>query len=717
MSDSTPRGPGRKKSLEAAAAKPATVPPRPDAFPPSLAAARVWVCWRWRRVRGRWTKPPVSAHTGHPCDVTDPAALADLPAALARVRAGEADGVGVALAAAGLLGVDLDDCRDPETGEIEPWALEVVAAVGSYAEVSPSGTGVKVLAVARKPGPRCRAGAVEVYDAGRYFTLTGYTLPGSPADPRPAQAAVDALYARLFPDPPPSDPAPATTGTLADHGDDALLGVAFAARNGGKLRRLYDGDAAGYGSDSEADLALCSMLAFYLRTPERVDAAFRRSGRYRVKWDRADYRAATLTKAFAGRTEFYDPRRRPRPVGGAPAGDGPAAGGPDGGLPEIVLGHDQGRVNDAAALALGRADGVYQRGGQLVQVLDHPSDSADDDGSDAVAVRRPAGALVVRDLPPAVLQDQLSRVALFVRPVERKDGTVLVPAPPPAWCVAAVHARGRWAAVPPLAGVVAHPVLLPDGAVLAAAGYHRPSGLLVRPPGGLAVAVPESPTRQDAQDALVDLLLLVGDFPFQSPAYEAAWLAALLTLPARPAFAGPAPLFLIDGNTRGVGKGLLRGRGRPDRPRGAVPGHELHPGPRGTPEADHRPRARGGAGRAARQPVRAGRERGARRGPHHRHVAGADPGREPDLQRAARPDLVRDREQLRAAGGHRPADVPRPARDPGRAAGAEGRVPAPEAPPARPRPPREVPVRGAHRAPGVARRRPAVPGPAGVGVV
>ena len=537
--------PGGKGS---AAEKPSTIPLDAQALPPSLRPLTVWLCWRWQFVKGRWTKPPLDARMLHKCDVTGPASLATLTEALAQVDAGRADGVGVAFAPAGLLGVDLEDCRDPASGTVTPEALATVAALDSYAEVSPSGTGVKVLVAATKPGKRCRTGSTEIYDAGRYFTLTGRTLPGSRSEPQPRQAEIDALYARLFPE--PERPLGPPQGSGRHDNDDELLRVAFAARHGAKLRRLYEGDASGYSSDSEADLALCSMLAFYFRTPERVDAVYRRSGLCRAKWGREDYRVATLAKAFKGRTEFYKPARRRDSAQPSRATDGAQATADD--PPEIVVGPDQGRVNDEAAEALGRAGDVYQRGGQLVQVigLDAPS-PADAD------IRRPAGAAVIRELPTPTLQDRLSRVARFARVVERKEETEIVAAAPPAWCVAATHARGWWPAVPRLAGVLTHPAFLPDGTVLSAAGYHAPTGLLVQPTPGLEVAVPDRPSQGDVESALALILDTVTDFPFETPAHRAAWVSGLLTPLAWNAFAGPAPLFLIDGNVRGVGKGLL----------------------------------------------------------------------------------------------------------------------------------------------------------------
>ena len=100
-------------------------------------------------------------------------------------------------------GIDLDTCRDPVTGAIEPWALEVITRVGSYAEVSPSATGVKVfLCYANTELPvlravmgaeygkqfKCGVGehppAIELYLGNRYFAVTDQHLEDTPLELR-----------------------------------------------------------------------------------------------------------------------------------------------------------------------------------------------------------------------------------------------------------------------------------------------------------------------------------------------------------------------------------------------------------------------------------------------------------------------------------------------------------------------------------------------------
>lgn len=92
-----------------------------------------------------------------------------------------------------------------------------------------------------------------------------------------------------------------------------MLAKARAAKNGDKFCRLWAGDTSGHGDDdSAADLALLSMLAFYTQDPAQLDRLFRRSGLYRGKWEREDYRRGTIAKAILDRADVW-----------APAGGGP----------------------------------------------------------------------------------------------------------------------------------------------------------------------------------------------------------------------------------------------------------------------------------------------------------------------------------------------------------------------------------------------------------
>lgn len=218
--------------------------------------------------------------------------------------------------------------------------------------------------------------------------------------------------------------------------------------------------------------------------------------------------------------------------------------------PEIDVTPDEHLSNSQAVAALARDESLFQRGGNLVQILrDYGRKSLKD-------ITRPENAPRIMPLREASLRERLSAVARFVKRKQTDEGEQVDQIHPPAFCVAAVGARRHWPGVRHLEGVVSSPVLRADGTVLQTPGYDEVTGLLYEP-DGQAVKVPTSPTREDAIAASQAVLDAVTDFPFATPAHRAAWLAFLLTPLARHAISGPGPLFLIDANIRGCGKGLL----------------------------------------------------------------------------------------------------------------------------------------------------------------
>jgi hypothetical protein len=217
--------------------------------------------------------------------------------------------------------------------------------------------------------------------------------------------------------------------------------------------------------------------------------------------------------------------------------------------PAITISTEEHEVNDAAVAALTHDEGVYQRGGFLVRVVR--------DGSPAAkGIRRPF-APRIEPLPPATLRERLAANAQWKALRQTKTGPVEEPGHPPAWCVAAVHARAHWPGIRHLEAVVDHPVLRPDGTLLDRPGYDPETGLLLEASAAQFPPIPDRPSWQDAVAARDLLLEVVADFPFEGEVHCAAWLAALLTPLAWFAFPGPAPLFLVDANVRAAGKGLL----------------------------------------------------------------------------------------------------------------------------------------------------------------
>lgn len=148
------------------------------------------------------------------------------------------------------------------------------------------------------------------------MTITGHRLPGYPAVIESRQAELETFYKKAFPEKaedPKQIPSNARQTSQSLNCDwRERLRTAFNSKNGAAIKRLYDGEISGYPSQSEADMALCSHLAFWLNGDAAVvDSAFRESGLYREKWDQKHYRdgrtygAETVAVAISGCREFY----------------------------------------------------------------------------------------------------------------------------------------------------------------------------------------------------------------------------------------------------------------------------------------------------------------------------------------------------------------------------------------------------------------------------
>lgn len=142
---------------------------------------RQFVCWRYEERAGKPTKVPYSPLTGERASSTNPATWAMYTESVASYREDRYDGVGFVFTKDDpFCEIDLDGCRDPETGDVEPWAQEIVQELNSYTEISPSGEGLHILIKGELPEERNRKGRIEMYDRKRYFTITGRHLEGTP---------------------------------------------------------------------------------------------------------------------------------------------------------------------------------------------------------------------------------------------------------------------------------------------------------------------------------------------------------------------------------------------------------------------------------------------------------------------------------------------------------------------------------------------------------
>jgi hypothetical protein len=270
----------------------------------ALKAQRRWVLWKLEKRDGKETKVPYQANGKH-ADSTDPRTwqtFADIAPVAHQfsgvgIVQGELDGIHVA-------GVDLDACCDVLTGAFTPEAKQIITDLDSYTEYSPSGTGAHILLIGDLRGrkgiklPFPGTKATELYDRDRYLTFTGRHISKTPDALMDRADALNSLYNRV-------------AATKQQKG----LVVQVTLSEEERLSQLMAGDMSHYKDDhSAADFALCLLLAKKFGCNAfKIDAEFRKSGLYRDKWERDDYRENTITRAITAVIKDA-PVRSPEPI-------------------------------------------------------------------------------------------------------------------------------------------------------------------------------------------------------------------------------------------------------------------------------------------------------------------------------------------------------------------------------------------------------------------
>jgi hypothetical protein len=166
-----------------------------------LRARHQWVAWKYvmRAGAAKPDKLPVNPMTGSLASHSTPATWGSYLMARERQRKDNLAGVGFCLAwDDDLTGIDIDSCRDPDTGEFEPWIQEIVNLAETYTEVSPSGKGIRLFARIKLPKSiKSDKARVEIYTVDRYLTITNQHVEGTPLDIREAPQTIERLLARV----------------------------------------------------------------------------------------------------------------------------------------------------------------------------------------------------------------------------------------------------------------------------------------------------------------------------------------------------------------------------------------------------------------------------------------------------------------------------------------------------------------------------------------
>ncbi|WP_436870179.1 phage/plasmid primase, P4 family [Staphylococcus shinii] len=274
-----------------------------DNIPYELKELDHWCCFRIEKVdNGRFTKRPYNPNTNEMAKSNDESTWVSFEDAASQSL--NYDGIGFFFKAP-YVGIDLDKVgreieeylEQPDTDNI---IGEFINVLETYAEISPSGTGIHLITKGELPPRGRRRGNVEIYDTGRFFTMTGKHIGGYNGISEDEYGQLNFLHNKYIANhEKETKKINTSTGFGNDLSVEKIIDIAKKSKNRLRFTTLYEGDWTQlYDSQSEADMALANDLAFWTaRDPQKMDDIFRKSNLYRDKWDeqRGDYTYGDMT--------------------------------------------------------------------------------------------------------------------------------------------------------------------------------------------------------------------------------------------------------------------------------------------------------------------------------------------------------------------------------------------------------------------------------------
>lgn len=525
-------------------------------IPKALKNLEQWVACRYEKEpNGKWSKRPVSAKTG--IAKNWPANLSSFEVAQSFANKNTC-GLGFNFNATdGLIGIDIDGCRDPESGDIESWGKEVIDQFETYAEVSVSGTGVKIILKASLPVEKTitkskyflsnvprhgQRSEIELKfgkqrfdgsNCGKYFAMTGDLLPSKPSEINNCQEAFLKFIRGKF--------KLQKLKKKEDYsGVNGLLDIGLLDRVLSVLAPTdFSDDGAWFDlaceiNDTFGSEAGIRFQNWSLKDPEHLDNADENLSRWesltpglpnnrtidhliaRLE-SSGSLQQAAIAKELASARARLDFALPPQDENRE--------------KPSVLIDEDEAKTVDEVLKALARL-GVDS---SWVKTKDQDKYRVFCRSSELVEVVLKDGLPRIAALRKPIIRERISQAcSLFEAGLKGK----ISPVRPHMWIVDAVEARNDYTGIPEIRGVCCNPTLRADGSVLQTPGFDTKSGLFYKPTTNFE-RVKNHPTRRDAENAIDDFFHLVSEFPFQSDADRSAWLCLLLSIYSGTTLTGP----------------------------------------------------------------------------------------------------------------------------------------------------------------------------------
>ena len=295
-------------------------------IPDELKREKRWCLYKIIVRDGKNTKMPIMPN-GKPAKSNDRKTWHSFDDCMDALCKNQGTGLGFFLGD-GYIGIDIDKVSD----EIMEYSMDFNAAsmtadflrgIYTYAEISPSKTGLHFIGKGKVPGERKRYKNLEIYDRDRFFTITGNILKDKD------RGKIVNINQELLPlyktYMPRIDYGESKVGrinlspsSLADKNrfsQDDILNILFNRRyfnySGEELRQIYNGNYQNYfNSRSEADFFMLGRLLYYTADVEKSISLMENSGLKRNKWYKrrgsTDYIHYIADRAMNGISKFYD---------------------------------------------------------------------------------------------------------------------------------------------------------------------------------------------------------------------------------------------------------------------------------------------------------------------------------------------------------------------------------------------------------------------------
>lgn len=231
------------------------------------------------------------------------------------------DGLGFFLGD-GYLGIDIDKVTEDmaeyfKDTNANSMTADFLRNISTYAEISPSGTGLHFIAKGNVPGERKRYKNLEIYDEGRFFTVTGNVIKDKDRSKViEIESELKPLYEKYMPKPKVVSKENRKIPSITFYNTDRdilekLFNKGYFSYSGEDLRQIYNGNYQSYfNSQSEADFFMLQRLLYYTGNINEAISLMERSGLNREKWYKrrsgTNYLGYIAQKAFNGMGTFYD---------------------------------------------------------------------------------------------------------------------------------------------------------------------------------------------------------------------------------------------------------------------------------------------------------------------------------------------------------------------------------------------------------------------------